>query len=638
MKIIVFKNDEIVLEKVFDGESVSLGRASDNDIVLEAPHISRHQVTITFKNGEFLVENRSSVKKLIFEGKGFETLKLKSKESFKISPYEIQLIQKDVITHPLERNDSREESQETLPVGFNDAGSEHTHISETSLMGVLEPVFGSPVSKKQELRSQDVFTIGRASSNILHIEDPQLSRHHAQIVFEHGKFYIEDLVSENGTLVNGTRITKHELHTGDVIKLGDAEFQFKMIDKRFYGVPAPSHYLPPQPYEMVGLRKPQKKSRKVALTALFSLLVLCILYLFLGPEKKEQGPQPASEIHSQGVKFENLAHEEKTKITESITEALRLMNEGDFLGAINILEKIRARVPAYEKSNALLAQAKKFYQERRVEESKQKENLTQALLQAKEGISFEVSTAIQNYRRRQFQEALESIDKALEQDPQGEIAPQEIAQAKELKKIILQEQSRKEEIKNQKEELKKQEAQIKSYMNRGSVRYAQGDYVKAIAYWQKVTNYKEPSFKKYVSQAEKNIKESASHILGSFIMMTQSLDQEFETLFPRGRALAEAPTVDQLSELRRKYVDVHEKVPEVTADLRLQKRKIEEKLEILNKELNAHAQNQYYQSLLFQSQGNMGEAVRVWKEIVTRYDIKSEYVKKAEEKLRKYGK
>lgn len=61
------------------------------------------------------------------------------------------------------------------------------------------------------------------------IGDPYVSRRHAQILFENGKFYIEDLGSTNGTFVNNKLITgKVELKDGDVVKLGLAVLKFSL--------------------------------------------------------------------------------------------------------------------------------------------------------------------------------------------------------------------------------------------------------------------------------------------------------------------------------------------------------------------------------------------------------------------------
>jgi len=66
---------------------------------------------------------------------------------------------------------------------------------------------------------QPVVNIGRRSHNHLVIDDPRISREHAQIRASRGRFEIFDLDSTGGTFVNKKRVTQHLLHPGDVISL-----------------------------------------------------------------------------------------------------------------------------------------------------------------------------------------------------------------------------------------------------------------------------------------------------------------------------------------------------------------------------------------------------------------------------------
>jgi serine/threonine protein kinase len=65
------------------------------------------------------------------------------------------------------------------------------------------------------------FTVGRKSDCDLVILNPFISRHHAEIVFEDGAFFIEDKGSRHGTFVNGARASRQGLSAGDVIGFGD---------------------------------------------------------------------------------------------------------------------------------------------------------------------------------------------------------------------------------------------------------------------------------------------------------------------------------------------------------------------------------------------------------------------------------
>jgi hypothetical protein len=68
----------------------------------------------------------------------------------------------------------------------------------------------------------DQIMIGRDSSNGVAINDAEVSRRHARLTFQGGKYVIEDLGSTNGTFVNGQRLAgPHVLKPGDVLALGE---------------------------------------------------------------------------------------------------------------------------------------------------------------------------------------------------------------------------------------------------------------------------------------------------------------------------------------------------------------------------------------------------------------------------------
>jgi hypothetical protein len=66
------------------------------------------------------------------------------------------------------------------------------------------------------------YVIGREAGNDLVIEDPQVSRRHAQLTQQGNSYLIEDIGSTNGTYVNGKRVTAPTLLTnGDMVGLAD---------------------------------------------------------------------------------------------------------------------------------------------------------------------------------------------------------------------------------------------------------------------------------------------------------------------------------------------------------------------------------------------------------------------------------
>lgn len=74
-----------------------------------------------------------------------------------------------------------------------------------------------------------MLAIGRCASNHLQIDDQSVSRRHAIISFESGRFCIEDLGSKNGTWYNGQDCGRRRLvlHNGDEITIGRYQLIFR---------------------------------------------------------------------------------------------------------------------------------------------------------------------------------------------------------------------------------------------------------------------------------------------------------------------------------------------------------------------------------------------------------------------------
>jgi serine phosphatase RsbU (regulator of sigma subunit) len=75
--------------------------------------------------------------------------------------------------------------------------------------------------------AKDTVTVGRARSSDIFLPDQWLSRHHAEIRRRGEDFYLHDLSSKNGTLLNGERVRdERRLRHGDVVSLGEHHLTF----------------------------------------------------------------------------------------------------------------------------------------------------------------------------------------------------------------------------------------------------------------------------------------------------------------------------------------------------------------------------------------------------------------------------
>ena len=77
------------------------------------------------------------------------------------------------------------------------------------------------------LLSGDTITIGRQPDNVLRIDNPAVSGHHARVYAEGDQYVIEDSESFNGTYVNGQRVSKVVLKDGDNLTIGKHTIEFR---------------------------------------------------------------------------------------------------------------------------------------------------------------------------------------------------------------------------------------------------------------------------------------------------------------------------------------------------------------------------------------------------------------------------
>jgi FHA domain/Domain of unknown function (DUF1707) len=85
------------------------------------------------------------------------------------------------------------------------------------------PVLGLP---------EDSVTLGRSRDCDCVLAEPSVSRRHAELRREGGRWLIRDLGSRNGTRVNGVRILDEaEVGPGDRVSFGDARFRLGEVPR-----------------------------------------------------------------------------------------------------------------------------------------------------------------------------------------------------------------------------------------------------------------------------------------------------------------------------------------------------------------------------------------------------------------------
>src|SRR6185369_6430185 len=107
------------------------------------------------------------------------------------------------------------------------AGMANTNNNEPEINDAIpENAFLIIEGVKVHPLKESVINIGRRLENHVVIDDPRISRNHAQLRAIKGRYVLFDLNSTGGTFVNGQRTSQTVLYPGDVISLAGVALIF----------------------------------------------------------------------------------------------------------------------------------------------------------------------------------------------------------------------------------------------------------------------------------------------------------------------------------------------------------------------------------------------------------------------------
>jgi two-component system cell cycle response regulator len=98
-----------------------------------------------------------------------------------------------------------------------------SHELQTQRLAVLLVMTGPSTGQTIYLETKDHWVIGRGTGCDIVLQENSVSRQHCDVIFDpKGHWLVKDLKSSNGTWVNGQKISKHVLESGDKIQLGSS--------------------------------------------------------------------------------------------------------------------------------------------------------------------------------------------------------------------------------------------------------------------------------------------------------------------------------------------------------------------------------------------------------------------------------
>jgi pSer/pThr/pTyr-binding forkhead associated (FHA) protein len=132
------------------------------------------------------------------------------------------------------------DSVEPAAVTLECSATENTLVTDSAIEPIPEPVKPAPKPEQQMLFLQGLsdpvngkrfplnkpqLTIGRSPFCDVIVSSSSVSQEHVELQNDDGVWYLRDLGSSNGTLVNGDLLEEGELRLGDKLTLGAVEFE-----------------------------------------------------------------------------------------------------------------------------------------------------------------------------------------------------------------------------------------------------------------------------------------------------------------------------------------------------------------------------------------------------------------------------
>lgn len=204
MKLLIeWEDGSVVLDPE---QAYVLGRDPSADIPISDSKLSRAHLRIAFVNKSWELKDLDSSNGSFFNGKRFDFYKLVKGTTIDLGG----VGNMSFVFTPLSSSTAT-----TVKGSFQVIDKEATRM--TKMRGDENL---SDESGPRRVRLQQKIRIGRTEESDWHINDINVSRSHAEIVQNAaGEFEIVDLKSTNGTFLNGIRIKREVLRTGDVISV-----------------------------------------------------------------------------------------------------------------------------------------------------------------------------------------------------------------------------------------------------------------------------------------------------------------------------------------------------------------------------------------------------------------------------------
>lgn len=212
------KPDQMTVDK----KVFTLGRDPENDWTMDDPAASRKHAGIERCEDGFYIEDRESRNGTFVNQEKIQRHKLSHGDKIQIGVHFFIYSEKDEAS--IEHASSLVADDGDISASIDEEiQQDFPETKEPPLNWGLVIISGDMAGTFFKLSSRSL-SLGRGNTDIC-VKDPQVSRHHANIVWTTKGFVLSDCKSANGVSINGDPITTKQLVLQDIIKVGDTRLR-----------------------------------------------------------------------------------------------------------------------------------------------------------------------------------------------------------------------------------------------------------------------------------------------------------------------------------------------------------------------------------------------------------------------------
>jgi pSer/pThr/pTyr-binding forkhead associated (FHA) protein len=363
LKLVISDNEGTTTVVPFVRDEISIGRKDGNTIRLTERNISRRHCTLERVNGTYRVRDHGSYNGVVINGSKIQgEAPIQAGDHLQIGDYTL-LVEAEAVVEPgVEIPKSmpppppprpRDESTETEPTRVAPRPSGPASptppraVSPSRLVVLTPPLAGAEFS----LPERGDLRIGRAEELEITIDHRSVSREHAKLSCENGRYRLIDRGSSNGLLVNGERIIDAELSPGDVLELGE-------VLVRFVGAGEAYVFDPTEARALVKRRRRGSRGAVLVAAAIVGAALVLAVVIVNGSKSSEEGSEPIASAATQVTADNGATVSEDQKFGELLASCRAALSGGRFAESMAHAQQALKLRPASSEAASCHTQAR----------------------------------------------------------------------------------------------------------------------------------------------------------------------------------------------------------------------------------------------------------------------------------------